>query len=312
MSIHANKIQQNKSHPEVSGKSRHKNNNSAFHFADNRPEAVVQRKLNAMANGSNQKQAVQLKAVANGSRESPIQLKDTVIQRNKHLKRFLNVATLGLRKAYTYNKKKKMANAAQNAAQVQVQAPAQSPVDEFVDAYGKSRYYQQTRPHNLPSIEKNGLLNYEDRKRILGNDVPGMSSLSKEYEGDEKKGVFLGPKRLMAESNMTSNVSRAFMQASRTKTHHWSDEKDVPSHEMYLDEKFRGGAVITKDSIPPEQVTTGNMQDLLDNDDPKLKSILGAVGTHYPGGAPDYETMKAHLRQAIRERRLSNAAFDNI
>lgn len=313
MSIHASKTQQNKSHPDVSRRSlKQENSNSAYHFADNRPETIVQRKLNAMANGGNQPEAAQLKSVSTGNPGFPVQLKEAVVQRNKHTKRILNVLSLGLRKAYTYNKKKKMANAAQNPAQAQVQEPEASPMYQFVDAYGKSRYYQQTRPHNLPSIEKNGLLNYEDRKRILGDDVPGMSSLSKEYEGDEKKGVFLGPKRLMAESQMTSNVSRAFMPASRTKTHNWSKEHEVPGQEMFLDEKFRGGAVITKDSIPPEQVTTGNMQDLLDNDDPKLNTILGAVGTHYKGQAPDPDTMKEHLRQAIRERRLSNVAFDDL
>jgi len=312
MNTFASKTQENKKHPIVAQSSRKtKGDDRESHFADNRPATIVQRKLNEMANNRRQsQQAVQLKAILNNNHETTIQLKDAVIQRNKHWKRFLNVASLGIRKAYTHNKKKKMANAAQNVP-VPV-APVASPMDQFVNAYEKSRYYQQTNQGNLPSIEEHGLLNYEDRVKTFGEDVRGMSSMSKEYEGDEKKGVFLGPKHLMRENRMTTNVSRAFMPAERTKIHPWTKENEVPRQEMYLDEKFRGGAVITKDSIPPEQVTTRNMQELLDEDDPKLQSILGAVGSQYEGNAPDIETMKGHLREAILRRRLSNAAFDNL
>ena len=110
---------------------------------------------------------------------------------------------------------------------------------------------------------------------------------------------------------MTNNVSWAFFPASRTKVHHWNEESTTPSQEMYRDRKFPGGAVITKDSIPASQVTTGNMSDLLDRDDPKLQSIMQAVGSQYQGAPPDHEKMKEHLRKAILERRLSNAAFDD-
>lgn len=285
-------------------------NNSSFHFTDNRPETNTQMKLQKMANNSPQTiWNAQLKAFSDKRTESN-QLNGNVIQLNKHTKRLLNVLSLGIRKAYTYNKKKKMANAVQNFPQPQ--EPTNSPVDDFVSVYEKSRYYHQTDPQNLPSIEQHGLLNYEDRERLLPENVIGMSRLGGEYEGDEKKGVFLGPKHFMKENKMTKNVARAFMPAERTKLHHWTEEKETPPNEMYRDEKFRGGAVITKNSIPSEQVTTGNMAELLENDDPKLKSILMAVGSHYEGETPDYETMKGHLREAILKRRLSNVAFDNL
>lgn len=280
-------------------------------FLDNRPEIIAQNQLHEMANNSmQQKQAAQLMSIANSKTGNTIQFKGAVVQRNKHTKRLLNVLSLGIRKAYTYNKKKRMANAVQNDQQPQ--APVVSPMDQFVGAYEKSRYYQQTDPQNLPSIEEHGLLNYEDRERLLPENVIGMSRLGGEYEGDEKKGVFLGPKPFMKQNKMTNNVARAFLPAERTKIHHWSEENQVPRQEMYLDEKFRGGAVVTKDSIPPEQVTTGNMSDLLGEDNPKLENILAAVGSQYEGETPDKETMKEHLRQAILERRLSNVAFDNL
>ena len=284
---------------------------SAFQFTDNRHEVVAQQNLINMANKASQaNQAAQLMAIANQTPDNTFQLKDTVVQRNKHKKRFLNVVSLGLRKAYTYHQKKKLANAAQNVPPIQ--APIATPEDQFVTAYEKSRYYQKTHPVNLPSIEEHGLLNHNDRIGKFGRDVAGMSSLGGEYAGDEKKGVFLGPKHLMKENKMTENVARAYLPAERTKIHHWHEEETTPPDEMYLDEKFRGGAVITKNSIPPEQVTTGKMSDLMEDDDPKLQSILAAVGSQYEGQAPDYETMKAHLREAINKRRLSNAAFDNM
>lgn len=310
MVTHADRTKGNKNHPAVSERSQISNGtNSIFRFADNRQETLAQKNLHYMANNSPQTMwNAQLKAFTDKRTESK-QLNGNVIQLNKHTKRLLNVLSLGIRKAYTSNKKKKMAIAAQNIPQTQ--EPANSPEDDFVGAYEKSRYYQQTDPQNLPSIEQHGLLNYEDRERLLPENVIGMSRLGGEFEGDEKKGVYLGPKHFMKENKMTKNVARAFMPAERTKLHHWTEEKETPPNEMYRDEKFRGGAVITKNSIPPEQVTTGNMSDLLENDDPKLRSILTAVGSHYEGEAPDFETMKSHLRDAILKRRLSNAAFDD-
>ncbi len=234
-----------------------------------------------------------------------------VIQRNKHVKRLKNVLTLGLRKAYVKHKRAKRAAAQLNPQPVVPEAP---PLDKFVEAYGKSRYYQHTDAENLPSIEQHGLLNYNDREKTLPHNVIGMSRISREYDGDEKKGVFLGPKHFMKANEsmgMTKNVARAFLPANRTIIHNAHEESTTPSQEMYRDDKFRGGAVITKDSIPASQVTTGNMSDLLDRDDPKLKSIMQAVGSQYQGAPPDHEKMKEHLRKAILERRLSNAAFDD-
>lgn len=230
-----------------------------------------------------------------------------VIQRNKHWKRFLNVVSLGGRKAYVNHKRSKRAG---QHVQV-IQAPVIDEEEEFAKAYEKSRYYHRTHPDNLNSIDQNGLLNYEDRVGILGNDVGGMSQLGGEYAGDEKKGVFLGPKHFMQENSMTTNVIRAYLPSSRTKLHHWN-ETDVPSQEIMRDEKFRGGAVITKDSIFAPNITAKNIGDLLDEDDPKLRTILAAVGSHYEGQAPDEETMKQLLGSALRNRRLSNAAFDNV
>ncbi|MCX6219081.1 hypothetical protein [Spirosoma sp.] len=231
-----------------------------------------------------------------------------VAQRNKHKKRFLNVITLGIRKAYVNNKR---ANRAAQNGPVHIQ-PLIDPVEEFATAYEKSRYYHKTHADNLNSIDQTGLLNYTDRQKILGHDVGGMSMLGGEFAGDEKKGVFLGPKKFMVENKMTNHVIRAFLPADRTKTHMWFNEDQVPSHELMYDEKFRGGAVITKDSIFGPNVSASAMGELLENDDPKLQSILAAVATHYEGNAPDVPTMKNHLRSAIHARRLSNAAFDNV
>lgn len=308
---HADRTKENKSHSNVSERSQvSKGINSVFQFADNRQETLAQRKLYDMANNSPQTMwNAQLKAFSDTRTETSSQMNDNVIQLNKHTKRLLNLLSLGIRKAYTYNKKKKMANAVQNSPLPD--EPANSPEDDFVSAYEKSRYYQQTDPQNFPSIEQHGLLNYEDRERLLPENVIGMSRLGGEFEGDEKKGVYLGPKHFMKENKMTKNVARAFMPAERTKLHHWTEEKETPPNEMYRDEKFRGGAVITKNSIPPEQVTTENILELLENDNPKLKSILTAVGSQYEGEAPDYEIMKIHLSEAILKRRLSNAAFDD-
>ncbi len=312
MNTHANKTRENNSQIVVSGQSQKpKAGKSSFPFSDNRPEVALQQKLISSANNNSQIiQATQLKAIANSGSGHTIQLKDAVIQRNKHWKRFLNVASFGGRKIYTNYKKKQLANAAQNVPQPQ--APVDSPEDQFVNAYGKSRYYHQTDPENLPSIEQHGLLNYQDREETLPENVIGMSRLGGEFAGDEKKGVFLGPKHFMKENKMTNNVARAYLPADRTKIHHWTEEKETPPEEMYRDEKFRGGAVITKNSIPSGQVTTGKISDMLEDDNPKLNSILASVASQYEGEAPDLQTMKGHLREAILKRRLSNAAFDDM
>jgi len=285
-------------------------NQTTFKFTDNRQESMIQKKIQQMANENpHSVPFVQLKSNIHDLNKPFTSINTNVIQRNKHKKRLLNVLSLGIRKAYTYNKKKKMTNAVQNVPQPHEEV--QSQMDQFVNAYEKSRYYHQTGTKNFPSIEQHGLLNFTDREQKLDENVIGMSRLGGEYKDDEKKGVFLGPKHLMKENGMTTNVVRAFMPADRTKLHHWTEEKETPPNEMFRDEKFRGGAVITKNSIPSEQVTTGKMSDLIDTEGPKLNSILEAVGSQYEGEAPDKETMKGLLKEAIRERRLSNVAFDN-
>lgn len=266
--------------------------------------SMAQRKIMETINSSSRiSKATAIQRMARQAVGGPRQ----VAQRNKHKKRFLNVVTLGLRKVYVNYKR---ANQAAPNGPVHIQ-PLVDPVEEFATAYEKSRYYHKTGSHNLASIDKDGLLNYTDRHKILGHDVGGMSMLGGEYAGDEKKGVFLGPKHFMLENKMTDHVVRAFLPADRTKKHMWFDPDEVPSHELMYDEKFRGGAVITKDSIFGPNVSASTMGDLLENDDPKLQSILAAVATHYEGNAPDVATMKNHLRSAILTRRLSNAAFDN-
>lgn len=258
-------------------------NKATFQFKDKRPEGIIQRKLSEITN-------------------NPSNHSTQVIQRNKHLKRFKNVMTLGLRKPYVKHRRANRAPA----------VPAVTPLDQFVEAYEKSRYYHQTHADNLDSINEHGLLNYKDREKKLPEQVAGMSRVGGEFEGDEKKGVFLGPKHFMKSNEMTKNMVRAFLPKQRTKIHHWTEEETTPSHEMFRDEKFRGGAVITKDSIPPEQITTQPINQLLEEDNPRLTSILQAVGSQYENESPTAEDMKAHLQQAILERKLSNVAFDDV
>lgn len=236
------------------------------------------------------------------------------IQLNRHKKRFLNVITLGIRKAITSARKRR-------AAQAQVQPvpdPSESkvvdPLDQFVEAYGKSRYYQQTNPIHHPSIEQHGLLNYNDRVSELGEDVRGMSLAgghNGEFAGDEKKGVFLGGKKFMREEGMTKNLVRAYLPRERTRLSPWWEEEQTPSKELFVDKNYPG-AVITKDSIPAEQTTTQPISSLLEQDDPKIGSMLDAVGTHYEGDPPARDQMVEHLREAMRKRRLSDAAMDDL
>ncbi len=201
-----------------------------------------------------------------------------------------------------------------------------SPLDQFVTAYGKARYYHSTGdPDNVSSIEKTGLLNYEDRLKILGHDVGGMSTRYRDspYQGDEKKGVFLGAKPF-ARANVESgtlgpNFVRLYLPAERAVIHQTQAEEGVPSHQLRPDPKFRGGGMITKDSIPARQTLGRPVLDLLDQaetDDSvaneKLTAIHKAVGSHYPEGSnpPSKIEMATLLREAIKQRRLSNAALD--
>lgn len=242
----------------------------------------------------------------------------TTAQR-KLSKRWKNVLSLGIRKAYVEIKRAVRTPPAGGVMPV-VPQPLVSDEDRFVEAYGKSRYYHHSwNPENLPSIEKHGLLNQQDRIDTFGKDVVGMSTRMRdsEFKGDEKKGVFLGPRRLVEENRATlpGNFARAFMPSERTKISGPDEEHTVDPQEMFIDRNFPGGAVITKNSVGPELVTTEDMLDLLDRDSPKINTILASVATQYdgdPADRPTIEEMKQLLRTAIRERRLSNAALDNF
>lgn len=241
-----------------------------------------------------------------------------VVQRRNWGKTALNILSFGLRKALVAHKRRQQATNNVVTRPPEPEPPVEQvrqpdPLDRFVEAYGKARYYHQTGfLSNLTSIEQHGLLNYQDRLGTFGHDIPGMSAVGGEFKGDEKKGVFIGPKKFMRGEGMTTPVARAYLGASRTKVHDWR-ATDVPSQELVQDPKFRGGAVITKDSIPSGQVTAKSMEELLANDDPKLDTILDQVATHFDpeqGPVPGITEMKKLLATAVRNRRLSNAAFD--
>lgn len=81
MNTHADKTQENKSQSVANAVShRQSTSESSFHFEDNRPEAIAQRKLQEMANNSPQaKQAVQLQSMADNysaQEHQPIQKKE--------------------------------------------------------------------------------------------------------------------------------------------------------------------------------------------------------------------------------------------
>ncbi|GLR16540.1 eCIS core domain-containing protein [Portibacter lacus] len=235
-----------------------------------------------------------------------------IIQQRNWGKTIANIASFGIRKLIVHIQRANQNQPANNAGPV----PQADPEDEFVNAYEQSRYYHHTEfADNMPSIEQHGLLNYKDRPKVLGKQVHGMSRIGGDFEGDEKKGVFLGPSRdWMTEgdsTNMSRNVVRAFLPSDRTVKNNTYDGTDVPSKELYRDGKYPG-AFITKDSIGGDQVTGQELLELLDRDDPKVDSIIQTVATQYEGEAPDLDTMKLHMRAAIMKRRLSNAPLHDI
>ena len=284
------------------------------------PRAVGQRLALAAAFGAAAAPTVQLR------NDQPHDASPLVVQRIS--KRWKNVLSLGIRKAYVEIKRATQAPQAGPVAGgmgggVGMAATQQAPteMDRFVSAYGKSRHYHQTMdPGNLTSIEKHGLLNQTDRiKTLPSGDVVGMTNWFRdsEYQGDEKKGVYLAPRSLIEEDNrktLRSNFARAYLPSERTKVSPASAEDSVDSQEMFQDNHF-GGAVITKASVGPELVTTKDMLELLDSEAPKIDTILRAVASQYdgdPANRPSIAEMKDLLRTAIHERRLSNAALDNF
>ena len=76
MNTHTEKTQENKNRSRAQNDTSKHSNETSFQFADNRPEATTQRKLNEMSNNSPEaKQAAQLKAIADNRSGTSVQLK---------------------------------------------------------------------------------------------------------------------------------------------------------------------------------------------------------------------------------------------
>ena len=203
-----------------------------------------------------------------------------------------------------------------------VTPPPVVPLEAFVRAYEATRVYHFTQPGNLDSISRLGLLVEEDR-RAQNLDVGGMSQLSREYEGDEKKGVFVGT-RGFAEENvryLASGHVRAFTSVRRSswRGRHWPPPPTVPAEALVWDEKFVGGGMISRQSIPSERVLTTGLLDLIRAHEAgdqeatqRVTGIFAEIAQAYEGTPPDLNTMIGLYKTAQRTRRLSNAALDNV
>jgi len=191
-------------------------------------------------------------------------------------------------------------------------APTKAALDEFVAAYENARYYHGTAlPENARSIHQHGLLTYADRQRVLGGDVVGMSlRRARDFGGDEKKGVYMGPRRFMEEETATipENLVRLYLPYSKTENIFNPHQSHLAGPEdLVMDPNF-GGAVISKQSIPAGQTYFGEMSKA---DDERLASILQSVATHYPEDRqPSLEEMTVLLAKAIKQRRLSDVPLD--
>ena len=106
---------------------------------------------------------------------SPVQMAPA----NKHLKRFLNVVTLGIRIPYVKHKRAVRAAAAAAAQQQQHE-----------QIYHSAVKYHSTSTPNVSSITQHGLLNYKDREDILGarHRRDHTRFRGSEFEGDEREG----------------------------------------------------------------------------------------------------------------------------
>jgi hypothetical protein len=197
-------------------------------------------------------------------------------------------------------------------------APSVADLEAFVTAYEKARFYHRTlTPANVSSLEEHGLLNFTDRQKIFNTDIAGMSLQFRDsrFAGDEKKGVYLGPKQFMIDEQLTDNFIRAYLDSDRTKIFA-PNAFDVPPDALQRDKEFPRGYV-TRNSIPSSNVLGRPMMDLLSSaetnevDRERLLSILNAVRSQYDGPQPTEEEMIEMLKLAIEQRRLSNAGFDN-
>src|SRR4030095_3640022 len=184
-------------------------------------------------------------------------------------------------------------------------APTKAALDEFVAAYENARFYHGTgTKEKARSIHEQGLLNYADRKRVLGGDVVGMSQqMASAYGGDEQKGVYLGPRRFMEEETATipQNLVRLFLPYSRTeRVLNPNEYYSAAPEDLVRDINFPGG-LISKQSIPAGQIYFGEMSKA---DDERLASILQSVATHYPEDRqPSLEEMTVLPAKAITKPR---------
>lgn len=240
------------------------------------------------------------------------------VQRNKHKKRFLNVITFGIRKAYVKYKRNQQQHVIAPVNIVPLQAPQQNPQHSLKTAYDSSRKYHGTRPDNIESIVEKGLLNYTDQQKVLGNTVSGMSQLSSEYRGDEKKGVFLGARDFALENTKTlGTFVRTALPIERSNEPIGWWERDKPTGpddgRLFRDEKFRGGGLYTPASVNSDLIWSGKTSALLQrakDGDPtaqrKVQAMCRAIASHYPQPQPSWEEVREALAAAIEEDEISD------
>lgn len=160
--------------------------------------------------------------------------------------------------------------------------------------------------------------------RTLGNDVSGMSALGGEYEGDEKIGVFFGPKKFYKEntSNMRTNLVRGFLpdpESDRPTARHPltlqpPGKESYERDRIYYDAKFPGGYV-RSDSIPASRMYLGDLWNLRTGDSERLtikrREMIAAIKSNWRalfGEDPPSEQEIIRLcLMAMRRRRLSDA-----
>ncbi len=212
-------------------------------------------------------------------------------------KTILNILSLGIRRAYVTNKRKKRARQQQQVLVADPPAP-KTMMDRHVEAYDSAVYHHSTHHQNEGRIREHGLLIYEDRVRIFGEDVAGMSSIGGvfgEFAGDEKLGVFLGPRNFALESAET--LPKLKVRAALRR-----EEKASLSP----DRRFPGGKII-RTSVARQAVWTGKTTDLGEE---QLGEICAIIREHYDDPKPTVqEVIETHL-QAVRTRRLSDAALE--
>jgi hypothetical protein len=243
------------------------------------------------------------------------------VQRNKHKKRFLNVITFGIRKAVVSYRRNQQQHAQAPINIVPLQPPPQLQNSQhgLKTAYDRSRKYHGTHAENIESIVENGLLNYTDQQKVLGKTVPGMSQLSSEYRGDEKKGVFLGARDFVLENKSTLGTTfvRTVLPVKRSNKPigWWENEQPTGSDDgrLFHDERFRGGGLYTPASINSDLIWSGKTSALLqraENGDltalTKVQAMCSAIASHYPQPQPTWQQVREALARAIEEDEISD------